>query len=147
MPTIHKSKVEPYSVEQMFNLVNDVESYPNYLPWCKNVQILSQGDNSMNVKVEVAKGPLNKVFTTQNTLIQNKSISMRLLNGPFKYLEGEWSFESIDNNQCKITFDLNFELALGPFSKMLNPIFESLYSSLIKAFTDRARQLYGTKVI
>ncbi|ELV08466.1 type II toxin-antitoxin system RatA family toxin [Wohlfahrtiimonas chitiniclastica] len=143
MPIIRKSKVVPYSAAQMFDLVNDVEKYPEYLPWCKTVRILRNATTEMDVSVGVLMGPVNKTFTTRNRMVNHESIEMSLLNGPFKKLNGEWRFVAINENECRIEFELDFTLAIGLLSGMLSPIFENMYGSMIKAFSDRAKVIYG----
>ncbi len=143
MPVIRKSKVVPYTAKQMFDLVNDVEKYPEYLPWCKNVRILRQTAEEMDVSVGVLMGPVNKEFTTRNQMVDGEVIYMSLVNGPFKKLRGEWKFVAINEHESKIEFELDFTLSIGLLSNMLNPIFENMYGSMIKAFSDRAKVVYG----
>ncbi len=143
MPVIRKSKVVPYTAKQMFDLVNDVEKYPEYLPWCKNVRILRQTAEEMDVSVGVLMGPVNKEFTTRNQMVDGEVINMSLVNGPFKKLRGEWKFVAINERESKIEFELDFTLSIGLLSNMLNPIFENMYGSMIKAFSDRAKVVYG----
>ena len=143
MPTIRKSKVVPYSAKQMFDLVNDVNKYPEYLPWCKTVRIIHQKDDEMDVSVGVLMGPVNKSFTTHNTMVDGEVILMSLVDGPFKQLRGEWKFVALSDKECRIEFELDFTLSIGLLSNMLNPIFENMYGSMIKAFSDRAKVVYG----
>lgn len=133
----------PYTAKQMFDLVNDVEKYPEYLPWCKNVRILRQTAEEMDVSVGVLMGPVNKEFTTRNQMVDGEVIYMSLVNGPFKKLRGEWKFVAINEHESKIEFELDFTLSIGLLSNMLNPIFENMYGSMIKAFSDRAKVVYG----
>ncbi|GAA5099484.1 type II toxin-antitoxin system RatA family toxin [Wohlfahrtiimonas larvae] len=143
MPIIRKSKVVPYSAKQMFDLVNDVEKYPEYLPWCKTARILRQTECEMDASVGVLMGPVNKAFTTRNRMVDGEMIQMSLVNGPFKKLYGEWKFIPLSATESKIEFELDFTLSIGLLSNMLNPIFENMYGSMIKAFSDRAKVVYG----
>lgn len=143
MPVIRKSKVVPYSAKQMYDLVNDVEKYPEYLPWCKTSKILRQTAEEMDVSVGVAMGPVNKDFTTRNQMLDGEMIYMSLVNGPFKKLRGEWKFIVLNEHESKIEFELDFTLSIGLLSNMLNPIVENMYGSMIKAFYDRAKVVYG----
>lgn len=146
MPSIYKSQIEPYSPKQMFDLVNDVESYPKFLPWCKSVSVISRTDDKITAIVNASKGPFNKSFTTCNLIKPHESIIIKLVNGPFKELEGFWSFSEIkngDNIHCKIEFKLDFMISMGPLASILNPVFEGMYSSMIQAFSARAKELYG----
>lgn len=143
MPVIRRSKVEPYSAQQMFDLVNDVERYSEYLPWCKDVRILRQTDDQMDVSVGVFMGPVNKTFTTRNKIVKGELIAMSLVNGPFKRLQGAWKFIPLSETECRIEFELDFTLSVGLLSNMLNPIFENMYGSMIKAFSERAKVIYG----
>src|SRR5581483_11169241 len=122
MSTIHKTATTPYSVTQMFNLVNDIESYPNFLPGCESVTILKRQDNEVRAKVHISKGSFNKSFSTLNILNEPRSITMKLLDGPFEYLEGAWRFESLSSKQSRITLDLEFQFKNKIMGMVAGPI-------------------------
>ncbi|MDH5735124.1 MAG: type II toxin-antitoxin system RatA family toxin, partial [Gammaproteobacteria bacterium] len=110
MSLISRNALVPYSAEEMYKLVEDVESYPDFLPWCRSTEVLSREGDEVKASIEIAKGGLNKSFTTTNFMQKNKMIEMRLLKGPFKHLQGFWRFDALkDEKACKISFDLDFE--------------------------------------
>ena len=143
MPTIKRRKIEPYSAAQMYQLVNDVLSYPQFLPWCKNTRIVSQTEGEMIAAIEIAKGPLNKWFETRNFLFENHRIELTLHSGPFKKLQGFWEFIPIDEQKCEISFELNFEFSFGPLALLAEPIFHGITANMIEAFSNRAKIVYG----
>lgn len=143
MPTIHKSALVPYSNAQMFALVNDVENYPQFLPWCRTSRVLERGMDEVRAAVEIAHGALHKSFTTLNRLQQNKMIEMRLVEGPFRRLEGYWRFDVLGENACKVSLDLDFEFSNRLVAMAMGPVFTQIANSLVDAFCKRARELYG----
>lgn len=141
MPTITQSKVVPYNVQQMFHLVNDIEKYPQFLPWCPKTRIHRQENNTVEATVHFAKGPLNHAFTTVNQLTPYQRVDMQLLHGPFRTLEGSWSFEACEEGS-KIAFHLTFEWHHRWMALALGPFFNHIASSLIEAFSARAKMIY-----
>ena len=143
METIKRSALIPYSAEQMFRLVDDIEQYPNFVPYCKSSQIISREDTSVCAKLEVAKSGIAKSFTTRNTLTQNETIKMELVDGPFKHLCGEWRFIPLAEDACKIELELEFEFSNKLASMAFASIFNQLIQSMVSAFTQRAEKVYG----
>ena len=143
MTTIKRNKIVPHSVEKMYNLVNDIQHYPLFLPWCTRSTILSQDENEIKAELTLAKGGIEKSFTTCNRIQKNKMIEVRLISGPFKQLEGFWLFESIDETQSRVTLDLAFEFSNALISLAFGPVFNQIANSLVDAFCDRANVLYG----
>jgi ribosome-associated toxin RatA of RatAB toxin-antitoxin module len=142
MPNVSKNIIVPYSVSQMFALVNNVADYQNFLPWCKASDIISQSPTEISASLTLAKGGIQKTFATRNSIQQNKMIEVRLLDGPFKHLEGFWQFEPISENSCRITFNLEFEFSNKLLSLAFGSIFQQVTQNLVDAFTDRAKQVY-----
>ncbi len=142
MPTINRSALVPFSPEQMFEIVNDVDKYVEFLPWCGASEKLDVEGSSVKASVTIAKGPVNKTFITQNTLDINKEIEMELVDGPFKYLKGSWRFEDIKGQACKISLDLEFEFTNGLVSMAIGPIFNQIANSMVDAFVERAKNIY-----
>lgn len=143
MTDIHKSALVPYSPEQMFNLVNDVNAYADFLPWCRSSKVLSATDNVIEASLEIAHGALHKTFATRNTLTGKEQIQMHLLEGPFKKLEGVWRFEALGDQGCKIMLDLSFEFSSRIMGMTLGPVFSAIANSLVDAFTQEAVKKYG----
>ena len=144
MTTITRSSLVLFSPEQMFNLVNDIAAYPDFLPWCRNSTILSQSEHEITASLDLAKGGVHHVFSTRNTLVQGHSIDIQLVDGPFQHLEGHWQFGMIGDNQgCRIQLDMDFEFSNRIISMALGPIFTQISGSLVDAFCKRAQDVYG----
>ena len=143
MALIRKSAVVPFSNEEMFSLVNDVEAYPAYLPWCSDARVLVQGKERLTASVSLTVSGLRRTFTTENIMQAGKRIEVRLLSGPFQYLNGYWQFEAAGERSCRISLQMHFEFKGGPLKLVLDKVFNRIMQSLIAAFTKRAEQLYG----
>jgi ribosome-associated toxin RatA of RatAB toxin-antitoxin module len=143
LTTIKRSALVMYSAQQMFDLVNDVASYPQYMEHCVNTEILEQSDDLMIARLDLKKGGINHSFTTSNQLYKPDRISMSLQQGPFSQLSGEWSFKALTETACKVMLDLEFEfnnLAVGVASSSL---FTSVANNLVDALSQRAQEVYG----
>lgn len=143
MRKIHKSALIGYRAELMFELVNDIESYPEFLPWCRASRVLKREAEIVEAELEVARGAFRQVFATRNFNRPGKEIRMSLLRGPFKYLEGAWCFQALQENASKITLDLEFEVSPSLSSLVLGAVFNQIGETLVSAFTQRAKHLYG----
>jgi len=141
--TVNRSALVPFTAEQMYDLVDDIDRYPEFLPWCRSTTVLSREPDQVRATIEIAHKGFNKAFTTQNRMQHNKMIEMRLVEGPFKHLEGFWRFDSLGNEGCKVSLDMEFEFAGKLLSMTLGPLFNQIAGSLVDAFTHRAQQLYG----
>lgn len=142
MTTINKSALVMHTPEQMYKLVNEVEFYPEFLPWCSNSRVLERDELAQRASIEIAKGPLNKAFTTRNIMQPNARIQLSLENGPFSKLNGDWRFEPLGDKGCKILLDIEFEFSGRMISMLLNPVFTEICSTLIDAFVKRADVVY-----
>jgi ribosome-associated toxin RatA of RatAB toxin-antitoxin module len=143
---IKRSALVHYSPAEMYALVNDVTAYPKFLPWCKSSKVISQSDTEMMASVEIAKGALNRTFTTKNTLQNNSRIEIALVNGPFKTLHGAWTFHPLKHDEaCKIELDLVFQFDSGLMSIAARPVFTQIANSLVDAFSKRAAEVYGER--
>lgn len=148
MPLISRHALVPYSVEEMFALVAAVEDYPRFLPWCRSTQVLARSDEEVRASIEVARGAFNKSFTTLNRIQQNKVIEMRLVEGPFRHLQGFWRFDALTTaNASKISLDLDFEFESKLVGLALGPVFNQIANSMVDAFTKRAKEVYGERRI
>lgn len=128
----------------MFDLVNDVDRYPEFLPWCRSAAVLSEGDDWRRARIEMAKGPLHRSFTTRNELEPGRRIRIRLEDGPFRKLSGDWHFDPLPGGGCRIGLDLEFEFAGTLLQRAFGPIFNQIASTLVDSFCRRARSLYGS---
>jgi ribosome-associated toxin RatA of RatAB toxin-antitoxin module len=144
MTTISRHSLVMYTPEQMYDLVNDIEAYPSFLPWCRGSKILSQSDDEMSASLDLAKGGLHHQFSTRNLLVPGQSIDISLIEGPFQHLEGHWKFVMIGDNQgCRMQLDMDFEFSNRLISMALGPIFTQVSGSLVDAFCKRAQEIYG----
>ena len=126
MMTIKRSATVPYSAAQMYELVNDVDAYPEFLPWCKASQVLSRTADEVRATLHVSKAGIEKSFSTCNRLRPNKMIEISLLDGPFKHLHGFWRFQALDLKRCKVSIDLEFELMGGLFDHLFGLVFNQI---------------------
>ena len=131
----------PYSAQTMFEIVNHVAAYPEFLPWCADTRILNQTESSMEASILMKKAGVNHWFTTRNTIDKDKTIKMTLVNGPFKQLDGEWRFIEFDPSASKIELDLSFEFSLGLGTTLVAPIFTQIANTLVDSFCKRAQKL------
>ena len=145
MTIIQRNALVPYSNVEMFKIVNTVENYPQFLNWCQSSEVHTRTEDEVRATLTLAHAHLKKSFTTCNRLQQNKMIEIRLINGPFKHLEGFWRFENLDPHGCKILFDLEFEFINKLMSLTIEPIFNQIANSLVDAFCQRAVELYGPR--
>ncbi|ELY4576212.1 type II toxin-antitoxin system RatA family toxin [Cronobacter turicensis] len=143
MPQISRTALVPYSAEQMYKLVNDVKSYPEFLPGCVGSRVLESSPSQMTAAVEVSKAGISKTFTTRNTLISNQSILMHLVDGPFKKLMGGWKFTPLTEDACQIEFNLDFEFTNKLIELAFGRVFKELASSMVQAFSQRAKEVYS----
>lgn len=143
MPRVHREALVAYSAEQMFALVNDVARYPEFLPGCASADILQQTDSSMRAALTLAKGGFRQAFTTLNDWQAPQRLSMKLVEGPFKHLDGVWVFESLGDDACKVSVTIDFEFSSLIGSLAFGPAFQRLVHSLIEAFHQRAKEVYG----
>jgi ribosome-associated toxin RatA of RatAB toxin-antitoxin module len=122
--------------------VNAIEQYPQFIPWCVGSEVLLHNNDEIHARLKFEKGGVSKSFSTVNRLSPHKMIEIRLLDGPFKHLEGFWRFDPLDNGGSRVTLDLNFEFATKIVGMMVGPFFQQIASSLVDAFTERAYEVY-----
>lgn len=143
MAQVNKSALVPYSAEQMYKLVDDVPSYKEFLPWCGDSNEVSRENGEVVASVTIAKGSINKTFTTKNTSSDHQKINMELVDGPFKELVGFWSFQELKENACKVTLELDYEFSNRLLGMAVGPIFNQIANAMVDSFVDRAKQVYG----
>lgn len=143
MPQISRSALVPYTPEQMYALVDGINAYPDFLPWCSRAQELSRDDGSVKASVEIAKGSVKKSFTTLNTMQPGSVIEMSLVDGPFKHLHGYWRFEALKPGACKVSLDLEFEFSNKLMALAIGSVFNQVANTLVDSFVGRARTVYG----
>jgi ribosome-associated toxin RatA of RatAB toxin-antitoxin module len=143
MTTIHKSALVRYSAEQMYELVNDVESYPEFLPWCASARVIWQNNDRLKATIALSIGKVKQAFTTENLMEEGRRIEMNLVEGPFKYLQGTWRFQPLGAGGCEVSLHLDFEFATMLLGLAFGRAFNQVASSLVDAFCQRATQRYG----
>lgn len=144
MNTLKRSAIVAYSARQMFELVDNIEEYPRFLPWCHSSKIISRTNTEVIAELEVAWKGVHKSFSTRNRLCPYDKIEIDLVNGPLQHLEGIWAFQPLEDHASKVMLDLEFAFA-GSFIDMLfQPVFQHIASTLVDAFCKRAVDLYGT---
>lgn len=144
MTTISKSALVPYSAQEMYDLVADIESYPRFLPWCAGSRILRREATMLEAEIEMAFGGIRKTFTTRNTLSPG-SMDIRLVRGPFSRLEGGWRFQPVGELGSRISLDLEFDFASRLLAMAVGPVFGTIANSLVDSFKKRAREVYGAR--
>ena len=143
---IERNALVYYSPAEMYELVVNIDDYENFLPWCKSSTVLENNGNTMTASVEIAKGILDKTFTTRNTNTLNQCIEMQLVDGPFKQLHGYWRFSALKtDNACKVSLELDFEFDSALVSLAARPIFTKIANSLVDSFCKRAVEIYGER--
>lgn len=145
MAHIHRQALLHFSDRQMFHLVNDVAAYPQYLDGCHAVVVHQQTETSMIATLSLEKHGVKMSFTTKNVLDAPKSIVMTMQDGPFDAFEGRWFFQRLNDEACKVVFDLQFTLANRFAGLAVKRLFDSVSNTMVDAMVLRARQVYGEK--
>lgn len=147
MGNISKTAVVHYTAEQMYNLVNDIEAYPQFLPWCTDASVQNRTETGLTASVSLATGKIRHTFTTENTMRPGRQIDVRLISGPFSYLNGSWKFEPAGNALCRIDLQMNFEFKNKLLKLTLSPVFNKFMSTLVSSFIERAEKIHGKQKI
>ncbi len=143
MANINRTAIVAHSAAKMYALVNDIKSYPEFLPYCSSSELISVNEDEIKASLTLEWNGIKKSFSTSNRLQKNKMIEVQLHEGPFKHLQGYWRFDPLSSEACKITFDLEFEIAGALLSAMFGPVFQQIMSKLVDAFVQRANDIYG----
>jgi len=143
MRVVDRNALVPYSAEQMYQLVDDVESYAEFLPWCTATELKSRDAQELVACLTIGYGAFNSSFTTRNMLEPPVQMSMQLLDGPFRTLEGLWGFRQIGEQGSEVTLRVEFEFSSRVQDALFGGTFETICNELIEAFVKRAHQLYG----
>lgn len=143
MTCISRSALLPYTAQQVFDLVNDIEAYPSYMQGCSQARIISRGEGWIEAELELAQGGLRQRFSTRNILTVPERIDMQLLKGPFSHFSGVWEFKCLQEEACKVSLDLEFKLNNKLVSIAAGRLFESVSSRLVDEVSLRAKQCFG----
>lgn len=143
MAVVHKSVFLGYSDEQMFALVDRVEDYPQFLPWCGGVEVLERHDNKLVATLHIRYHGVHQAFTTENTNARPGKMTMRLVAGPFKQLDATWTFKPLKADACKVEFDMHYEFSNRLLEQAVGPVFSMIANSFVESFCKRAEAVYG----
>jgi ribosome-associated toxin RatA of RatAB toxin-antitoxin module len=143
MHRIERSVLVPHSAERMFRLVEQVDDYPEFLPWCPATRARRLPDGSVEATIEIAFHGVRSRFTTRNVSDPPREIRITLVDGPFRRLAGHWHFLELPEQSCKVSLQLQYEFAPGLLGRLIAPVFQSIAGSLIDAFARRAESLYA----
>ena len=146
MKTVKKSVLIWYSPQEMYVLVTDVDQYPKFLPWCDRARVVSSDEHGMTAEIGISFGGIRQTFTTRNEHVPNRQVAIKLVNGPFSRLDGEWNFTPLgDQTQraCRVELTLNYGFDNATLAKLVGPVFDKIAGSMVDAFVKRATQVYG----
>ncbi|SBR51934.1 MULTISPECIES: type II toxin-antitoxin system RatA family toxin [unclassified Halomonas] len=143
MPTVNRSALVRHTPKQMFDLVNDFERYPEFLPGCRRARLLEQDDDHLIGEMTLGRAGVEQSVTTRNDLFAPERIEMSLVSGPFKRLKGRWQFIPMGDGACKVSLDMEFEFANRLLGMAFGKLFQQIAGQLVDAFTRRADELHG----
>ncbi len=143
MAEIEKTVLVPYSAEKMFNLVDDVVKYPEFLPWCGGTTVVHLNESITHATVNINYHHVKHSFSTENKRTPPVLIEMTLLNGPFEHLDGHWRFIPLSDDACKIEFRLHYTFSHKILEKLVGPVFHMIANSFVESFIERADAIYG----
>ncbi|MBX3628542.1 MAG: type II toxin-antitoxin system RatA family toxin [Nitrosomonas sp.] len=143
MAEIEKTVLVPYSAEKMFNLVDDVAEYPEFLPWCGGTTVIHLSESVTHATVNINYHHVKHSFSTENKRTPPVLIEMTLLNGPFEHLDGHWRFIPLSDDACKIEFRLHYTFSHKILEKLVGPVFHMIANSFVESFIERADAIYG----
>ena len=143
LKTVEKNVLVLHSAEQMFELVDKVEDYPQFLPWYSKTEIIERSGDELKARLYMDYMRVQQSFATHNHNIPGREIRMHLLEGPFKTLSGTWQFIPLGDDACKIEFKLQYDFAGSILSALISPVFSHLSSTLVDAFVKEADRRYG----
>lgn len=145
MAQVEKSVLVPHSAEQMYLLVDAPERYPEFLPWCGGVDLIERDEKTTVATLHIDYHGLKQNFTTQNTKTYPTLMDIKLVDGPFRHLEGVWRFIPLADDACKIEFRLHYEFSSHLLEKIIAPVFSHIANTFVDAFVSRADNLYVSK--
>lgn len=143
MTSITRSALVMHSAEQMYELVNDVESYPHFLPGCAATELISKTDDELVASLTISKLGVNQTFTTRNKLQFPDRMELSLVDGPFSHFVGVWNFHHLSDEACKVTYEMEFEVNSRLAGIALGAVFKQMATTMVDSFVQRAKQVYG----
>lgn len=152
MKQVQKSVLIWYAPQEMYALVTDVRSYPQFLPWCHQVEVLSEDETYMTARLHLSYAGVKQSFTTRNEQVPGQSVTLALVDGPFSKLEGLWRFIGLGepdaqgrHKACKIEFELRYAFSSRPLELVVSPVFDRIANTFVDAFVTRAEKVYGKR--
>jgi ribosome-associated toxin RatA of RatAB toxin-antitoxin module len=143
LPQVKRSALVRHSADQMFELVADVESYPEFLPWCRSTRLLSRTETELCGELEVSRMGIHQTFSTCNSLEPGRRMGIELREGPFRKLQGGWVFTPLREDACKIELELDFEFSGKLINTAFGAVFSQIANTLVETFCKRADEVYG----
>ena len=143
MKKIHRSALLTHSAMNMYLLVNDVEQYAHFLPWCEQAEVLSCSDTELEARLTIRRAGMSGAFVTHNCMAPGERIEMQLKEGPFHYLRGAWEFRALTDRACKVCLELTFDMPPGLLKGAVERLLEQSANGLFDAFCSRADHVYG----
>lgn len=139
---INQQALVAHSAQQMFSLVMDVESYPEFLPYCTGAEILRREEGIVEARLDLSRGPVSQSFSTRNSFKQNESIELELIEGPFSRLSGLWKFTRVSDAGSRIALQLDFQLR-GPLKFIVTPLVSEVANRMLQSMITRADKIYA----
>jgi len=143
MTVIHRSALLHYSAGQLYELVSNVEAYPEFMEGCVAVSILHREENLLEARLDLARAGIRHSFSTRNRMLAAREITLELIEGPFDYFTGRWDFRALGDTACKLSLDLEFAFRNSLIGAAAARLFDSVANNLVDAIGQRAVQLYG----
>jgi len=143
MSSIVRSAIVGYSAQEMYALVENIEAYPEFLPWCRSTRVVDRKEGVTTAVLSVGLKGINQSFTTENVNTPGESIGMRLVEGPFSSFRAAWKFQALGAHAAKIEFSMDYKLTGGVLAKVLAPLFDHIADTMVDAFSRRAQSVYG----
>ena len=143
MLEVHKSVLVAHPAQRMFALVDAVEKYPEFLPWCGGAEVIYRDAHVTRATIQINYRGIRQSFSTENAKIEPRLMQIRLLEGPFKTLEGSWRFTDLGGEGCKIELSLRYEFASRMLEKLVGPVFGYIANNLVDAFVKRVQSIHG----
>jgi len=150
---VRKSVLLWYSPAEIYRLVTDIERYPEFLPWCERVEVLSRDDSNVTARLHLAYSGLRHAFTTKNETVRDESVRIDLVDGPFSLLDGFWRFVALPlastppaaESACKIEFEMRYAFSNPILEAAISPVFDRIANTFVDSFVRRAEQVYGER--
>jgi ribosome-associated toxin RatA of RatAB toxin-antitoxin module len=154
MKQVRKSVLLWYSPREIYQLVTDIERYPEFLPWCERVEILGRDEQMVTARLHLAYAGLRHAFTTRNVLVPDQSVHIGLIDGPFSLLDGLWRFLQLPlaspsgggaDSACKIEFEMRYAFSNAVLEAAISPVFDRIANTFVDSFVKRAEQVHGAR--